>query len=302
MCNITDLPFRLLCKKYGAALTYSEMIFGDAYLQESERSKKRAYFLEEERPIGIQITGTTTEKIVEASKKIEEELNPDIIDINVGCPSYNVINSGGGGALLKHPEKLSDLVKKLCSSVKTPITCKIRLTDDLEKTIWLAKSIEKAGASALTVHGRTVKQKYSGKADWNIIKKIKNELKIPVILNGDVKDEESTKKALTFSGCNAVMIGRAAIGNPYLFKRITHYLETGQKLEKNLFRRIEIFEEYTKLCKKYGYENLGKIKTVAENLMKGFEGGARIRKKISGANSIIEIKKILEENKDKRVI
>jgi tRNA-dihydrouridine synthase B len=294
MCNVTSLPFRLLCKKYGAAMMYSEMIHADAYVMESEKSSKRAYYLEEERPIGIQLTGSNIDVLEQAIKKIEKKQHPDLIDINIGCPAHNVIKSGAGSALLKDIDKLSHLIKKLSSAINIPLTCKIRILTEDKETIKTAQAIEKAGAKAITVHGRTVKQKYSGKADWNIIKKVKDNLSIPIILNGDVKDEESAKRAFETTGCDAVMIGRAAIGNPHIFKRINHYLETGERLPKQSIKdKVKEFSQFLGLCRKYGYMDMLFIKTEAANFAKNFEGAAKIRAAVSKCITPEDIEKIL---------
>jgi tRNA-dihydrouridine synthase B len=295
MCNVTALPFRVLCKKYGAAVVYSEMIHADAYLMESEKTRKRAVFLDEERPVGLQLTGSSPELVIKAAVKAEKEYKPDLIDINIGCPAYNVIKSGGGSALLKEPEKLKKLITGLSKSISAPLTCKIRILQDDDSTIKIARIIEKAGAKAITVHGRTAKQRYSGKANWEAIKKVKKSIGIPVILNGDVRDEMSAEKALK-TGCDAIMIGRAAIGNPFLFKRIKSFLETGEMLpSQDIKEKMKDFSEFVSLCRKYDYLNIIYIKMQAENFAKGFVGAAGIRKKISDCKSIEEIMAIVKK-------
>jgi tRNA-dihydrouridine synthase B len=293
MSNVTSLPFRLLCKKYGAAVVYSEMINADAFIRDSHLSAKRAYFLEEERPVGIQIFGSNKDVLVRTVRKIEMELRPDMIDINIGCPAYDVMKSGGGASLLKDEEKLSEIVKALADSTNIPLTCKIRITSSEERTIRIAKIIEASGAKALTVHGRTAKQKYSGTADWRIIQKIKEHLTIPVILNGDIRDEISAAKALE-TQCDALMIGRAAIGNPFLFRRINHFLETGKMLEKNTIGiSIDEFTNLIKTCVKYDYTNISSIKMQAHNFIKGYPNIRTTREKISRAKNPEEIIEVL---------
>ncbi|MFH2019860.1 MAG: tRNA-dihydrouridine synthase family protein, partial [archaeon] len=293
MSNVTNLPFRLLCKKFGASVVYSEMINADAYLMDSAKTKKRIFFLEEERPIGVQMFGSNEEVLVYAAKKIEKELCPDIMDINIGCPAYDVMKTGAGASLLCSPEKLGNLVKKLSASLNIPLTCKIRILKDDDKTIEIASIIERSGASAISIHGRTARQRYSGKANWEIIGKIKSKLTIPVILNGDVTDELSAKNAFTI-GCDAIMVGRAAIGNPLLFSRIITYQASGKilpltSMEENLL----IFKEYIQLCKKYDYINITSIKMQAQNFTKGFKGSKSIREKIAGCKSLYELEALL---------
>ncbi len=294
MSNVTNLPFRLLCKKYEVAMVYSEMINADAFLRQSPKTGKRIYFIDEERPIGVQLFGSDEKVLIMAAKKIEKELRPEVIDINIGCPAYDVMKTGGGASLLKDEKKLQMLISTLSSAISIPLTCKIRITKEVEKILKIAKIIEKSGAKAITIHGRTARQKYSGKANWDIIKKIKANAKIPIILNGDVVDEVSAEKAFSYTKCDAVMIGRAAIGNPYLFKRINYYLDTKTILEKQtLKQKNEDFYEYLRLCRRYKYTSITSIKTQAHNFMKGFEGARTIRQKISKSKTINEIINLL---------
>ena len=294
MSGLTSLPFRLMCKRHGAALVYSEMINADAFIYENPKTRKRAYFVEQERPIGIQLMGSDISKLRKAVLKIEKELKPDLIDINIGCPAYNIMKTGSGASLLKDLNRLGKLVKTLSTAIKIPLTCKIRITNDNNKTLEIAKIIEKSGAKALTVHGRTARQAYSGEANWDIIKQIKKELSIPVILNGDVIDEISAKKGLE-TNCDAVMIGRAAVGNPFIFKRINYYLETGNLLEKQTLKdKISLFLDFVKICKKYNYDQITTIKVQAQSFIKGFSGCRQLRNSIAKSKNIDEITKILK--------
>lgn len=296
MSNITNLPFRLMCKKYGADFVYSEMINCDAYLMKNKKTEKRAYFFEKERPVGIQIFGSSIEKLTKAAKRIEKELNPDLIDINIGCPAYNVMKTGGGASLLKSPE-IFQIIKSISSSITIPLTCKIRILSKDAETIKIAKLIEKSGAKALCVHGRTAKQGYSGKANWNIIKKIKKELKIPIILNGDIIDEFSAKKAFEETKCDSIMIGRAAIGNPYLFKKIKYYLKNGKILkEKTIQSKLKDFFEYIQLCEKNNFLDLVVIKTQATQFIKTYKGARKLRAEISSCKNIEQLKLVLNSN------
>ena len=288
MSGITSLPFRLMCKKYGADVVYSEMINADAIIMENKKTKKRVEYLTQERPIGIQLMGSHIDVLKHAALKIEKELHPDILDINFGCPAYNVIKTGSGSVILNDLDYLSEIVLTLVNSVSIPVTCKMRILEDDEKTLQAAKIIEKCGAKALTVHGRTAKQKYSGEANWDIIKIIKQELKIPVYLNGDVIDEKSAQKAFSYTNCDGVMVGRASIGNPFIFKKISVYLKTGKIVEQNFEDKINDFLEFLKLCKKYGFLSISSIKTQAQYFTKGFCSG-EVRKAISEVKTIDEI-------------
>jgi len=297
MCDVTKLPFRLLCKRYGAAIVYTEMIHAEAYLYDSKRTKKRAKILEEERPVGIQLVGSTIDSLKKAAIGIEKELRPDLIDINIGCPAYNVIKTGSGSALLKDTKRLAEIVKIMSSSLEVPFTCKIRILEKEKDTLLAVKMIEKSGAAALTVHGRTAKQGYSGKSDWNIIKKIKESLKIPVILNGDIIDEVSAKNAIDLTGCDAVMVGRAAIKNPFIIQRIDHFLKTGEKLMNSFSDRVDDFIEIVNLSKKYGYTEITPIKILAQNFTKGTIDGSVVRKELGEATAIEQIVEIMKKNR-----
>jgi tRNA-dihydrouridine synthase B len=286
MSNVTNLPFRLMCKRYGASMLYSEMINADAYLMESEKTGRRAFFLDEERPIGVQMFGSDEDHLCRAAKKIEHDLRPDIIDINIGCPAYAVMKTGAGARLLNDVKRVESLVKKMVHAIKAPLTCKIRILDEKE-TLVMAKAIEKAGAKALTVHGRTPRQRYSGRADWDMIRKVKENLRIPVILNGDVVDEDSAADAFDKTGCDAIMVGRAAVGNPFLFKRLSHFLAISERLRKQTLKECAAdFLEYLDLCEKHGYTSVSAVKMQAQNFVKGFSGVKKHRVAIVACKDI----------------
>jgi len=293
MCDVTSLPFRLICKRYGAAVVYTEMIFTDAYLFKNKKTLKRIKILDEERPVGVQLVGSSIEKLVETAKRVEKEIKPDLIDINFGCPAYNVIKTGSGSAILRDLELLGKIVNELSYSIKIPLTCKMRILNEESMTIKAAQIIERSGAKALTVHGRTAKQGYRGKADWKIIKKIKEKLKIPVILNGDVVDEDSASRALKL-GVDAIMVGRAAIGNPFIFKRINHFLKTGIKLDEfEVLQKISTLIEIIQICKEHDYVDITNLKILTNNAVKGYEGSKELKRIINKSSSIEQIEKIL---------
>ena len=271
------------------------MINADAFIMDSKKTLKRSFFIEEERPIGIQISGSDKKNLVLASKKIEIELKPDILDINIGCPAYNVMKTGSGAKLLNDINKLGDLVKSISESLNIPFTCKIRITTDENYNVSIAKTIEKSGANAITVHGRTANQKYSGKANWDIVKKIKNEVKIPIILNGDIIDEKSAKNALGSTGCDALMIGRASVGDPYLFNRINYFLKNEKYLpDLSKKEKIIIFFEFLELAKKHDCLYITNIKMHAQHFTKSIVGSTVIRKQISESKNIEDIELIMK--------
>lgn len=296
MSNVTNLPFRLMCRNYGAALTYSEMISADAVIYENEKSISRGKTCDEERPLGIQIFGNSPETMTKAALRIEEIYQPEIIDINFGCPARLLTKEGCGSALLRTPELIYDIVKGLSDNLSTPVTAKIRIVEDVENTLEIARLIEEAGASALTVHGRTRQQQYSGKADHSYVKKIKQELSIPVITNGDIVDELSAQRILEYTKCDGIMVGRAAMGNPFLFKRISHFLETGKILEyRPCEQRIADLREYFDLLEEHELMHTVHVKAQAQWFTRGMRNGRHIRRSIAAAENVGNILNSLEE-------
>lgn len=238
MEDVTDPAFRLLCKDFGADMVYSEFISADALIRDIQRTKEKLTIHEEERPVVIQLYGREPEPIAEAAKRAEEA-NPDIIDLNFGCPVKKVAGKGGGAGLLKDVPKLLEIVKAVVKAVNKPVTVKTRLGwDENSKIITtLAEQIQDCGAKALAIHGRTRSQMYTGEADWTLIGEVKANprIKIPIIGNGDVTTPERAKECFETYGVDAIMIGRGSIGQPWIFEDIKHYLETGKKIEKKPF-------------------------------------------------------------------
>lgn len=238
MEDVTDPAFRLLCKGFGADMVYSEFISADALIRDIQRTKEKLTIHEEERPVVIQLYGREPESIAEAAKRAEEA-NPDIIDLNFGCPVKKVAGKGGGAGLLKDVPKLLEIVKAVVKAVNKPVTVKTRLGwDENSKIITtLAEQIQDCGAKALAIHGRTRSQMYTGEADWTLIGEVKANprIKIPIIGNGDVTTPERAKECFETYGVDAIMIGRGSIGQPWIFEDIKHYLETGKKIEKKPF-------------------------------------------------------------------
>jgi tRNA-dihydrouridine synthase B len=288
MHQVTNIAFRLMCKKYGASLVSTELLSASAIAKNNKAVMKLAKVDKKEKPIAIQLFGQNTEHIVKAAKKLKEF---DIIDFNLGCPSKKILAQGSGAALLKRKNKIKEIVESVSKEIKKPFTVKIRN----ENAIDIAKICEKAGCSAITIHARTVKQGYSGKADWNLIKKIKQETKIPVIGNGDVWGGEDAKKILKQTNCDYVMIGRAAIGNPFIFKQILHFLETGEKINQTKKERIKDYFEYIKLAKKHGCFSLKDAKWKAQEFTKGLDGSSKLRMKLNVIKSEKEIIELMKK-------
>ena len=235
MAGICNSAFRKIIKEMGCSLIYAEMVSDKAIFYRNEKTKEMLFMEEIERPIAQQIFGSDKESFVEAAKYIEKTMHPDIIDINMGCPVPKVaLKSQAGAALLKNPEKIREIVSSVVKAVSVPVTVKIRSGWDQNSinAVEIAKICEEAGASAITVHPRTRSQGYSGKADWKVIKKVKETVNIPVIGNGDITDIYKAKQMLDETGCDLIMIGRGVLGNPWLIREINAYLEDGEVLEK----------------------------------------------------------------------
>ncbi len=295
MADVTNPAFRMLCKKHGAALTYSEMISADAVLHGNIRTANRGISSEEEKPFAIQLFGNSAATIVNASSIIEERFCPDIIDLNFGCPAKVLVKDGSGSALLDFPEKIREIVSAVSGKVDAPITAKIRVLHDMEKTLDIARAIEEAGASAITVHGRTQAQQYAGKAEHEYARKIKNELSIPVIANGDISDGHSAKHVLEYTGCDALMVGRASMSNPHIFTEISHFLRTGEQLPTDeCTQRLADFKEYVRLLELYGLEEYVDIRMHARWFTRGIKGGRHVRQGISGTREKKSIIRLME--------
>lgn len=228
MAGVTDLPFRLLCKEQGAGLLCMEMVSAKAIYYGSKNTEELMKISPAEMPVSLQLFGSDADIMADMAKKIEEKPFA-VLDINMGCPVPKVVNNGEGSALMKNPKLAEEIITKMVKAVKKPVTVKIRKGFDEAhlNAVEMAKIAEASGAAAVAVHGRTREQYYAGKADWDCIRAVKEAVKIPVIGNGDVTDALSAERLLKETGCDGVMVGRAAQGNPFIFREITEYLETG---------------------------------------------------------------------------
>ncbi|MEK6871846.1 MAG: tRNA dihydrouridine synthase DusB [Nanoarchaeota archaeon] len=294
MAGVTDVAFRALCKYYGAALTCTEFINSTAINRGGRKTMEMLKTDASENPCAIQLFGTNESEVVKAALFVEDDF--DIIDINCGCPAWKVIRGGAGSALLETPQKIFDLVQKLNNAVHNPITVKIRIGIN-EKNInaaAIAQLVERAGAAALAIHGRTQQQGYGGRANWDIIQKVKLAVSIPVIGNGDVFTPENFKEKLEYSGVDYIMIARGAMGNPYIFKQINDYLSTGKFDEKDV---IEQFFEYLALARKHCI-TFSQIKNQAVMFTKGVVGGAELRQKLTRCKNEDELTELLENYRE----
>ena len=309
MEDVTDQAFRLLCKEFGASMVYSEFVSVDALIRSVNRSLQKITVCEEERPVAVQIYGRDVASMVEAAKIIEAEAHPDVLDINFGCPVKKVAGKGAGAGMLKNIPLMLEITKAVVEAVHLPVTVKTRLGWDHEHKIIveLAEQLQDCGIKALTIHGRTRSQMYTGEADWTLIGDVKNNprMHIPIIGNGDITSPERAKECFDRYGVDAVMVGRATFGRPWIFKEIRHYLDTGTPIEglTNQWKLNVLRQEILKsvACNTKG--ELGGILHVrrhlaASPLIKGIPNFRQTRIKMLRAETIAELFAILDEIED----
>ncbi len=284
MVDLTDLPYRLLCRKTGAAIAYTEMLYISQILHENKKTKQLMKTSKEDRPLGIQITGNSPN---EFKKVIPFVKNYDLVDINCGCPSIRITSNQAGSYLLKHPEKISKMIKILKHADLT-VTAKIRLGYKTNNVLKVSKAIEKAGADALTLHARLAIHGSSIPADWNQIKKVKSQIGIPLIGNGDIFTPKQVEQMLEIA--DGAMMARTAIGNPLIFKQILYYLKTKKELKIKPMQNIKQFDKYLQLSKKYYSINLQRIKFIGSHFIRNIHDAAKLRQKLMQLKSFNQIK------------
>lgn len=304
MAGVTDLPYRLLCKEQGCGLVYTEMISAKAVYFNNKNTNLLMQIEEKERPVAMQLFGCDPDLMAEMAKKIVDEHSQiDIMDINMGCPVPKVVNNGEGSGLMKQPGLVGEIVKKVSRAIPIPLTIKIRkgFDDYLINAVEIAKIAEANGAAAVGVHGRTREQYYSGKADWDIIRQVKEAITIPVLGNGDVFTPKDAKAMLHETGCDGILIGRGAQGNPWLFKRIIHYLESGDLLPLPTLQEIvEMIQRHMAMLCAYKGEYIA-IREMRKHISwytKGLPGSANLRRSINQLESLEAIEDKLEELKN----
>ena len=298
MAGVTDLPFRLLCKEQGAGLLCMEMVSAKAIYYNNKNTEALMEIDDRERPVSLQLFGSDADIMSEMAKKIEEKPF-DILDINMGCPVPKVAGNGEGSALMKNPALVREIVSKVVKAIEKPVTVKIRKGFDEEhvNAVEIAKIIEDCGAAAVAVHGRTREQYYSGKADWDIIRQVKEAVSIPVIGNGDVTGPESAKKMIEETGVDGIMIGRAARGNPWIFKQIKEYLESGVLPEKPSLEEVrEMMLRHARMqleCKGE-YTGIREMRKHVAWYTAGYPNCARLRAKINEVETYEELTELLK--------
>ena len=305
MEDVTDLGFRLMCKRFGADLVYTEFVSSDALIRQVNKSMQKLAICDEERPVAIQIYGRDVDSMTEAAR-IVETVNPDIIDLNFGCPVKRVAGKGAGAGMLQNVPLMLDIVRSVVNAVKTPVTVKTRLGwDESSKIIVdLAEQLQDCGIKALTIHGRTRAQMYTGEADWTLIGEVKNNprMHIPIIGNGDITTPERAKECFDRYGVDAVMIGRASFGRPWIFREVKHYLETGTPLppltfdERMDILRDEVNQSVARLDEYRGILHIRRH-LAATPLFKGLPDFKQLRIAMLRAETVDELFDIFEQIK-----
>ncbi|WP_129597348.1 tRNA dihydrouridine synthase DusB [Methanohalophilus profundi] len=286
MAEVTNLAYRVVCRRRGASFAFTEMINSEAILHDNAKSHHMALSCPDEGIFGVQIFGRSPVSMAKAACLIENETSPSIIDINAGCPSPRIRKTGAGSMLMENPDVLENIIQCVVESVTVPVTVKIRVFRDVSQTVELASRLENAGVSAITVHGRTAMQQYSGVADHLYARRIKEKLSIPVIANGDIRHGAFAAQILEYTGCDGLMIGRAAMGDPDIFSRIAAFLESGIKFPPaDCDQRKSSLEEYLKLLEAYGLDKKVNLAAHSAWFTRGLAGSRSFRKSIQNVKS-----------------
>lgn len=299
MAGVSDIAYRLLAKEQGAALVCTEMVSAMGIQYKNERTEELLFMEAVEHPVSMQIFGSKPDAMANAARVVEEA-GADIVDINMGCPVKKVVSSGDGSALMKTPDLAMAVAKAAVDAVKVPVTVKMRIGWDDEhiNVLDFAKRMESVGVAAVAVHGRTREQMYMGKADWSYISAVKETLSIPVLGNGDITTAEEAKQMLYETGCDAIMIGRGAQGNPWVFNEVNHYLRSGELLPRpTALERLHMLKRHFDLLCKYKGVDTGvrEIRTHAGWYIKGLPESARWRSRINVLHTVTSFNELLHE-------
>ena len=300
MAGVTDQPFRILCREQGCGLLVTEMVSAKAILYNNRNTKELLAVSDEERPIAVQLFGSDPEIVAAMAHRIED--GPyDLIDLNMGCPVPKVVNNGEGSALMIEPKQVEALLSALVKAVNKPVTVKFRkgFDDDHVNAVEIARIAESCGVAAVAVHGRTREQFYSGKADWDIIRQVKEAVQIPVIGNGDIFTPQDAKRMLEETGCDGLMIARGARGNPWIFRRTSHYLDTGELLPQPDAREVgTMILRHARMQAELKGESLG-MKEMRKHIAwytAGLRGSAALRRQCNTLETLAELEKMLSEH------
>ena len=299
MAGVTDLPFRLLCKEQGCGLMYTEMVSAKAILYKNRNTEELLTIDPKEHPVSLQLFGSDPDIISEIAKQIEERPF-DILDLNMGCPVPKVVNNGDGSALMKNPRLAGEIIEKTARAIKKPLTVKIRkgFDDAHVNAVELAHIAQESGAAAVAVHGRTREQYYAGHADWDIIRQVKEAVSIPVIGNGDIRTPEDVAAMAEQTGCDGYMIARGAEGNPWIFRQILHYFETGEHLSRPDFSEVtEMLLRHAKMqidCKG-DYTGIREIRKHAAWYTAGYRNSSKLRGRINEVENYEQLEALFRE-------
>ncbi len=302
MAGLTDHPYRLIAKRFGADVLVTEFASAQALLRDVEKQVERLRFVAAERPIGIQIFGADPADMARAARLVEEHHAPDFVDLNFGCPARKIADKNGGSGCLRDPVLLGEIAAAVVQAVRLPVTAKMRTgwerwTNETV-TLRLAEVLEGAGVSALAVHGRTRAQGHSGRADWRRIAAVRSALSVPVIGNGDLFTPEDARRMFDETGVAALMIGRGAIGRPWIFQHMKHFLATGELLpEPGAARRFEIIAEHLRIAVALGFDEGRTVRELRRHLAaytKGLPGAARLRARLFATEGLAEVHEVLE--------